>query len=365
MIKFTFLWVISLEKEVFFSTDKVRNDLRMEFYRSFFAPFIEITPLTENNFCGEVRVRPFSSLILVDSQYNTLHKYRRDLKTIRKYEINSYFLGLFLQGGHVHTCANGECFNIEAGDILLLDLSLTGQGVACAGHNIHFYIPRELMEKHLKGCSIRGDILFKRNLPISKLLTNYMMGSFNVALDLGEDEANIATNSIVSLLVAGLKGYSSTSVYKLNDYMNTSILKDRVENFIDLHIKDPVLNVELIIERFKVSRAHLYRAFEVDGGVVAVIRKKRLALAYQEISDPLSKLTVTQIAFEYGFAGNNQFYRSFKKYYGITPSELRLLSFERYPKILFETDLYNYFKKFHSTSKSINAFKHSWDLEMI
>ncbi|MRX37232.1 AraC family transcriptional regulator [Aminobacter sp. MDW-2] len=100
--------------------------------------------------------------------------------------------------------------------------------------------------------------------------------------------------------------------------------KGGVLQFIDANLHRPDLDLALLMQQFRVSRAHLCRMFAGDGGVRAVIRDRRLNAAYRQLLSHQGKTgSITSIAHRLGFSSSNQFLRAFREQFGVTPSEVR------------------------------------------
>jgi AraC-like DNA-binding protein len=79
----------------------------------------------------------------------------------------------------------------------------------------------------------------------------------------------------------------------------------------------------MIIDRFNISRAHLYRLFEPENGVSGFIKEKRLDYALQTLAkSPLRNVATKQIAFQCGFESPEIFNRLFRERFGMTPREM-------------------------------------------
>lgn len=102
-----------------------------------------------------------------------------------------------------------------------------------------------------------------------------------------------------------------------------------VRQVVGAHIERRLLeNLDLpdgdALARFaNVSRATLYRAFDLDGGVARYIQVRRLhhartALARRRDGVP----NVAEVGYRYGFTSPSHFSRQFRQYFGYSPSDV-------------------------------------------
>ncbi len=331
--------------ELTFNTIDIAERCRVDYIRRIFAPIAKVFPIDESNIYGEAQIRRVQGVILVNVSAGSYH-YERSEELIWQSNLDMYMLTIAMEGCHCHSSEGGEEVKVMEGDILLVDLAKSCRGITNKGKHLQIYIPKDLLNHQLDGVRVHKDILLKASKPMTKILKDYMLGLFEVALRLQEKEASVTLYTFLSLLVTALKSTVPQDLLYLNDYTKGGdLLKSRVIDFIEINIKNPDLKIEVLTKNFRVSRAHLYRAFDEDGGVVSIIRNKRLDMAYHELLNPMNSRTVTQIAHEYGFSSSNQFYRVFRQRYGFSPNEIKRnqAKFSLYLNI--KNDLYEHFRR--------------------
>jgi len=96
-------------------------------------------------------------------------------------------------------------------------------------------------------------------------------------------------------------------------------------NFIRLHLADPELNPDRIARAEGISTRYLHMLFkQVGESVSRHIQLQRLEACRQYLERPdLNSLSVSDIAFRWGFNDSSHFNRLFKAEYGITPRSYR------------------------------------------
>jgi AraC-like DNA-binding protein len=99
-----------------------------------------------------------------------------------------------------------------------------------------------------------------------------------------------------------------------------------ITGYIDDHVGDPGLDVRSIAEALDYSPRQIHRVFgeESDITVTDYIWRTRLERCVQALRAPDSKdLTITDIAYSWGFTSSAHFSRSFRATFGVSPSEYR------------------------------------------
>ena len=177
---------------------------------------------------------------------------------------------------------------------------------------------------------------------MTRLIATYLKGIRSLERSLSPVEALASEEALIALLAGAVKGDALES---LEDYPSMSIaLRQRVLAFIDQNIGEQELSPELIQQKLRVSRSHLYRAFAEDGGVAKIIRDRRLDEAFKQLTKPSKQSrSVSQIAYSLGFSSGNQLLRGFRARIDMKPKEAQIererLQIERQAN----NDLHGYF----------------------
>ncbi|WP_340611712.1 helix-turn-helix domain-containing protein [Xenorhabdus bharatensis] len=107
----------------------------------------------------------------------------------------------------------------------------------------------------------------------------------------------------------------------MKNIINEKVIKDLVY-WIEKNIENE-LNIDIVAKKSGYSKWHLQRIFKNITGTTlgSYIIERRLSNA--AISICSSKNTLYNVALQYQFDSQQSFSRSFKKHFGITPSEWR------------------------------------------
>lgn len=101
----------------------------------------------------------------------------------------------------------------------------------------------------------------------------------------------------------------------------------RCEHFIRTRLEDMRLTPQMIADGCGISLRYLHQIFEGEGlTVCAYIRNRRLAMCDALLRDPGCRKSISEIAYQWGFADQAQFSRNYRGRFGCTPSEARATS---------------------------------------
>jgi AraC family transcriptional regulator, positive regulator of tynA and feaB len=100
-------------------------------------------------------------------------------------------------------------------------------------------------------------------------------------------------------------------------------LRHRIESYIRDQIRDPELSIDQIASALRCSKRYLHMAFAAcDRSITDHIWTTRLDGCRGDLARR-SDLTISEIAFAWGFSSSAHFSRAFRKRFGVTPSAFR------------------------------------------
>jgi len=99
----------------------------------------------------------------------------------------------------------------------------------------------------------------------------------------------------------------------------------KVINYIEVNIENTDLSVDMLAQNMNLSRSQVYRKIKAltDFTANEFIRQIRLKKSLKLLSE--GNLNISEIAYSVGFSSQSYFTRSFKEYYGKSPSEMKNL----------------------------------------
>lgn len=304
----------------YISTQMVDESIRTDFWRDTSSLLYEVSPVgdqKDHTILGSVRSRPFGSLVLGNTTFNRQYC-QRTPSLIARTDLDFYLLQLILAGEYRGDFA-GKDLHAQPGDIFFLDLTRPLNSLKEAGARITLVIPRTDLAPCWSSQTLHGMVL-KGDAPINRLLSEFIV-SLDGLLDNMEAHAMPGIQeSLMALINAALNGVALSHEQCIS--INLS-MRQRIVDYIDHNLADPALSPQTIMQHFRLSHSHLYRAFQNDKGVARMIRDKRLDLAYRMILNKRSqKLSLKELAYQCGFSNRSQFSRFFLERFDIAPKGL-------------------------------------------
>ncbi len=96
--------------------------------------------------------------------------------------------------------------------------------------------------------------------------------------------------------------------------------------YIDAHLANAQLGPDEIADAANLSRASLYRLLAAEGGIRAVLLRRRLDEALRLLlADNKDEHSLMEVAERCGFGGTSQFSRAFRARFGLPPRHYRAL----------------------------------------
>jgi AraC-like DNA-binding protein len=268
---------------------------------------------------GEICSFAIGTLTIGTTKFNS-QRYQRDKRLISLGNLDFYLIQL-ITGGRLQGHFGGQDVNAVQGDVVIIDLAQIVKSTATAGSRLTVTLPRDALNKAVKWRNIHGTVL-PAHAPGTRLIAHFLKGVLKVAADLTPEEGAFTQDALINLFAAVFRTPDIDSEPTFEIVANYG-LKNAIIDFISQNITSNQLSVAMIIDRFNISRAHLYRLFEPENGVSGFIKEKRLDYALQTLAkSPLRNVATKQIAFQCGFESPEIFNRLFRERFGMTPREM-------------------------------------------
>lgn len=235
---------------------------------------------------------------------------------------DDYLLVLQL-AGHGSYRQVGQQVMLEAGDMMLLDMS---QQFDLAFPNRHrelvWALPRETLAPLLAkpervGIGISGGHGFGALLAASMRM-------------LAGEADKLDTNSQQNLRfhlcnLAALALGATQPAEKARRQTYRMLRRQQIFAYVESHLSENNLVAERVAQDLKMSRRWLYELFSESGtSLTAWIARRRAEECHRLLGDPrYDHLSISAIAYSYGFNDLSTFYRQFRTYCGKKPGEVR------------------------------------------
>jgi len=231
---------------------------------------------------------------------------------------------LNLQLQHIGTSINqtgGRTSILNEGDFLLFDpsqaLELT---FAEPTQTIVLRLPVAYVEarmprlRQMVGVPVRGDT------GASALFSRFLRQAWT-QLESGENDWGDAMSDVIWPLLD--LAYSAIRP-AAQDANRRDLRRRAVLELIEAHLCDTSLDTQRIADRVGVSARYVQLLFaELATTPSAYIQRRRLERAASRLDKEGSDVTITEIAFDVGFNDLSSFCRSFRRRFGMSPSDYR------------------------------------------
>lgn len=264
---------------------------------------------------------------MLRDNFEVYHYLNKSMTHVKIHHHDFYEIFYLVQGS-VRYFIEGEIYDIVPGDVLLINTTELHKVSINPTKGDYERIVLWLDKQYVDSISTEAtklSCLFectdKKKVVKLNLLQNSKV--FRLLKDLigvnssGRSVKDVLSNAYIIEILALLTEATSEESYELKAKRNHLI--DQVIDYINNNY-DEILTMDSISEKFFVSKFHLSREFKEYTGVspYQFIKMKRLIKAKELILDHKN---ITSICLEVGFGDYSNFFRAFKKEYGLTPKE--------------------------------------------
>jgi AraC-like DNA-binding protein len=223
--------------------------------------------------------------------------------------------------GSVDSDYGGRRVRREAGDVAITDYARPFRSAATDYANLMIVVARESVPAALLAMEPHG-LVFPRTSGGARLIGAALQEFYAQADHLTMSEAEAAIEGIVALTAACARArVASEETDQLKSRKNAAL------NYIDANLANAQLGPDEIAAATNLSRASLYRLLAEEGGIRAVVLKRRLDEALRLIlEDGRDEHSLKKIVKRFGFGGMSQFSRAFRARFGSSPTQYRALA---------------------------------------
>jgi AraC-like DNA-binding protein len=166
---------------------------------------------------------------------------------------------------------------------------------------------------------------------LGAMLSQFVQGAWDRIAEFNPNEVKFLANELIALLVAALLNIEGGT--NCDGSHHRGLMKQRIRNFIEVHLGDPNLTVERIAAEHRVTPRYLHQLFENEEySLSRWIWRRRLDMIKRDLSHPgLKHFSLTEIAYRWGFSSSSHFSRTFRHHFSMSPSDFRQLQCEKLP----------------------------------
>lgn len=170
------------------------------------------------------------------------------------------------------------------------------------------------------------------NTSTSSRIVSMLLLSLWQSIDCGADERSSRRAADALLGILALRCHRSTAGHRRTE-PHKKIDREQVRDYINSHIRDPKLSVQMVAERIGVTTRYLQLLFAEAGECVSeYIKRERLRGCLLDLRDAgFDRQSITQIAFSWGFNSAAHFSSSFRKEFGLSPRDYRNCDIDELP----------------------------------
>lgn len=201
--------------------------------------------------------------------------------------------------------------------VLSLGRELISQRVR--DERLQLYLPRDSFSELAPVLdAMQGQAL---DTPLGKLLGEYIGLLERSMGELSDADLPRLTNAVRSMVLACVAPSVGHAVQAAS--LIDLSRREKARQVVERYLRNPSLGPATLCREIGMSRTQLYRLLQDDGGVARFIQRRRLLQSYTELSDPLNRSSIAEIAETLCFQDASSFSRAFKQEFGMTPRDVR------------------------------------------
>lgn len=249
----------------------------------------------------------------------TAMRWERHIQDIRDSDFDPIILNLMVRG-EAQGQIDGLPFHETSGMGHFHDLSLPSLHMSTGSFTYSIIMPRPVAEAWFAPLhDLRALVL---TVDQAALLIGLCDQVSKAMPTLTQAQAEPLGRTFLELISAILKAArpSTTPLISADEALHL-----RASEEIERRLVEGDVGVEALCKALGVSRARLFSAFHIDGGVQAFVLTRRLENARAALADIYRHETIGTIAHRLGFSDAAHLSRTFRARYGMTPREYRQL----------------------------------------
>lgn len=237
-----------------------------------------------------------------------------------------HFYVLMPEEGRLEVNHNDAASALEPGDFVLLDgarpsvITFSPSRTLCVG------IPASMLAAHLPEATLIVGIPI-RGIRGAGYVASTLIRTVAAALESGlpKDAGYRIAASVLELVATS---FLTEEIVGSHGITQAELRRLRAKRLTEVHLQDPRLSPTFIAQTMRVSTRYLRMLFEGQGEPLSrYIQRRRLeSCAARLRADTGQRITLTDLAFSYGFSSMAHFSRLFRARFGMTAREYRAIA---------------------------------------
>lgn len=289
---------------------------RFPAWRAIAEPFFDVS-LRDGMaapFAGRVRTTTLGEALLVDSTVSG-QSYERDAARALAGNWDQVALQVYRSGSFTGDY-DGRAVSAGPGDINVIDFTKPYRKISTDESDLNLIVPRCWASRLFPGFA-HGLVLPAASGEAAVMAT-CLERLAEMAPTMTAEEAGSVIEAVLLLAAKGPMRHAAAAVRA----GAAASLRDVAARVVRARLTEPDLDPERLCRLTGASRATLFRAFAVDGGIWRFIRTERLRLAARLLREGPDDLVGT-VAMRCGFSDHAMFSRQFRQTFGMSPTEAR------------------------------------------
>ncbi|KQP30484.1 hypothetical protein ASF49_13290 [Methylobacterium sp. Leaf104] len=272
-----------------------------------------------DGFEGSVGVHPVGAFLAVDLSLAPATLVRGP--SSRALWKHDHIIADCIVSGRMHGHVGGRPVDLRAGDCLLVDLK--GGMHLRVDHMrlVGLIMPRAVFQAAAGEAVAVDGVVFAAGGPAGRVLGSLLTSLAAQAEGIPDRAALALARAVVGVTAAFVAPERTLPGGAASDRGPVALPPlAQLRRFIDREAARPEFGVDSLCTQFGLSRSMLYRVFAPDGGVAAVIRRRRAALAVRLLTQPdASQLSMAGVARASGFGTERSLRNALHEFYGASP----------------------------------------------
>ncbi|UNK40938.1 helix-turn-helix domain-containing protein (plasmid) [Shinella sp. H4-D48] len=285
--------------------------------------FINLLPerRTNGGFSSRVEARLISdtNVVNVTSQSQIVHRRSREIK---RDDGSYFFLNLQLAGCSRVAHAGRETL-VYPDQFAIVDSTRPYSLDFIDNWNVvSFRIPQHLLRPLFNRPDAAIAVTVGRDSGVGGVLIDFLKSVAGKARDIDPSSAEVISRSIAQMTAVAM-GATQPALESSRDILRSE-LKRSIARHIEENAADTDMNIDKVALRFGVSRRQIQRLLhEQNTCFERMLLEKRLDHCADTLANHQSRLSISEIAFAWGFNDLSHFSRTFRKRFGASPREFR------------------------------------------